>query len=212
MTPNITVYTQSCIKIDCGAGVIYFDPFHMKEAPHDADYILVTHDHFDHFSPEDIDKVANSGSILIVPEKMRKKSEAVIHLVKKIETVNAGQQRVIDGLELETIPAYNLLKPFHPKSAGWVGYILVTDGKRIYVAGDTDETKENKKVRCDIALVPIGGKYTMDARKAAELINTISPEVAIPTHYGSVVGSMDDAEVFSSYVKAPTEVVIKLQY
>lgn len=184
----------------------------MKESPHDADYILVTHDHFDHFSPEDIDKVSKSGTILIVPEKMLEKAGEVRHLVKQIETVNAGQKRVIEGLKIETVPAYNLLKPFHPKSAGWVGYILITDDKRIYVAGDTDATKENKQVKCDIALVPIGGTYTMDAKKAAELINTICPAVAIPTHYGSVVGSMDAADVFSSRVKAPTKVEIKLQY
>lgn len=212
MALTITVYTQSCIRISCDKGVVYFDPFHMKEAPHDADFILVTHDHFDHFSPEDIEKIAKSETILIVPENMLKKAGEVQHLVRKIEIVNAGQKRVIDGLELETIPAYNLLKPFHPKSAGWVGYILITGGKRIYVAGDTDATKENKQVKCDIALIPIGGKYTMDAKKAAELINTICPAVAIPTHYGSVVGSMNDAKVFADRVKAPTKVEIKLQY
>ena len=205
MALNITVYTQSCIRISCDEGVVYFDPFRMKESPHDADYILVTHDHFDHFSPEDIDKVSKSGTILIVPEKMLAKAGEVRHLVKQIETVNAGQKRVIEGLKIETVPA-------HPKSAGWVGYILITDDKRIYVAGDTDATKENKQVKCDIALVPIGGTYTMDAKKAAELINTICPAVAIPTHYGSVVGSMDAADVFSSHVKAPTKVEIKLQY
>ena len=126
MALTITVYTQSCIRISCDKGVVYFDPFHMKEAPHDADFILVTHDHFDHFSPEDIEKIAKSETILIVPENMLKKAGEVQHLVRKIEIVNAGQKRVIDGLELETIPAYNLLKPFHSKSAGWVGYILIT--------------------------------------------------------------------------------------
>lgn len=212
MHPDITVYTQSCIRIDCEAGVVYFDPFHMKEAPRDADFILVTHDHFDHFSPEDIDKVAKSATILIVPEKMQKKAEGVRHLVKDIQTVSPGQHRVIQGLEFLTVPSYNLLKPFHPKGAGWVGYILITDGKRIYVAGDTDVTKENKMVKCDIALIPIGGTYTMDAKKAAELINTIQPEIAIPTHYGSVVGNMEDAEVFAAHVKPPVQVVMKLQY
>lgn len=212
MALNITVYTQSCIRISCDEGVVYFDPFRMKESPHDADYILVTHDHFDHFSPEDIDKVSKSGTTLIVPEKMLAKAGEVRHLVKHIETVNAGRKGVVGGLCIETVPAYNLLKPFHPKSAGWVGYILITENKRIYVAGDTDATKENKQVKCDIALVPIGGTYTMDAKKAADLINTIHPAVAIPTHYGSVVGSMDAADVFSSHVKAPTKVEIKLQY
>jgi L-ascorbate metabolism protein UlaG (beta-lactamase superfamily) len=111
-----------------------------------------------------------------------------VNLVGRILTVKPGVYREVEDLEFETVPAYNLLKPFHPKGAEWVGYILRIDGKRIYIAGDTDETKEAKAVKCDIALVPIGGTYTMDAKKAAELVNTIRPEVAIPTHYGSIVG------------------------
>ena len=118
----------------------------------------------------------------------------------------------MDGLEFDAIPAYNSLKPFHPRSAGWVGYILHIDGKRIYIAGDTDATKEAKDVKCDIALVPIGGTYTMDAKKAAELINVIRPDVAIPTHYGSIVGSEEDAKVFAANVKDPIKVEIMKQY
>ena len=98
------------------------------------------------------------------------------------------------------------------KSAGWVGYILRIDGQRIYIAGDTDATKEAMDVKCDIALVPIGGTYTMDARKAAELVNTIRPEVAIPVHYGSIVGSPKDGEVFAQYVKDPIKVEFKIRF
>ncbi len=93
-----------------------------------------------------------------------------------------------------------------------VGYILSIDSKRIYIAGDTDMTKDNKNVKCDIALVPIGGTYTMNAKKAAELINSIRPDVAIPTHYGSIVGSFDDETVFAEHVKDPIKVEIKMQY
>ena len=212
MTENIEVFTQSSIRIRNRDKVIYLDPFKIRGEPKDADYILITHDHYDHFSPEDIKKVSNGDSVLIVPEKMADKAREVYGTVGKICTVNPGTCNNIDGLAFDTVPAYNTLKPFHPKSAGWVGYILSIDGKRIYVAGDTDMTKDNKNVKCDIALVPIGGTYTMDAKKAAELINSISPEVAIPTHYGSIVGSFDDEMVFAEHVKAPIKVEIKMQY
>ena len=132
-------------------------------------------------------------------------------MVSKIVTVKPGVYREIDGLELETVPAYNILKPFHPKNAEWVGYILWIEGKRIYIAGDTDATKEAKAVKCDIALVPVGGTYTMDAMKAAELVNILRPSVAIPVHYGSVVGSPKDGEVFAEYVKDPIKVELKIK-
>ena len=111
-----------------------------------------------------------------------------------------------------TVSNYNNLKPFHPKSAGWVGYILQIDGQRIYIAGDTDMNRDNQDVKCDVALVPIGGKFTMDAKKAAEFINTIQPSIAIPTHYGSIVGKKEDADVFAAGVKAPIRTEIKMLY
>jgi L-ascorbate metabolism protein UlaG (beta-lactamase superfamily) len=212
MTENIEVFTQSSIRIKDGSRTIYIDPFQMREEPKDADYILITHDHYDHFSPEDIAKVSCSNTVLIVPERMLETAKQVSDLVEKIVAVKPGVYCEVTGLELETIPAYNILKPFHPKNAGWVGYILRIDGKRIYIAGDTDDTKECKAVRCDIALVPIGGTYTMDAKKAAELINTIRPEVAIPTHYGSIVGKPGDGETFAKYVKPPIRVEFKISF
>ena len=132
-------------------------------------------------------------------------------MVSKIVTVKPGVYREIDGRELETVPAYNILKPFHPKNAEWVGYILWIEGKRIYIAGDTDATKEAKAVKCDIALVPVGGTYTMDAKKAAELVNILRPSVAIPVHYGSVVGSPKDGEILAEYVKDPIKVELKIK-
>lgn len=212
MVDNITVNTQSSIRIESRVGVIYADPLGINDDMHDADYILITHDHYDHFSPEDIEKVAKSDSILVVPEKMQNKAQEVARVVGRIETVKPGVYREMNGLEFETVPAYNILKAFHPKSAGWVGYILRIDGHMIYIAGDTDATKEAKEVKCDIALVPIGGTYTMDAKKAAELVNTLRPNVAIPTHYGSIVGKPSDGETFAQYVKDPIKVEFKIQF
>ncbi|WP_026524269.1 MBL fold metallo-hydrolase [Butyrivibrio sp. MB2005] len=212
MTENIQVFTQSSIRIQTRHGVIYVDPFQMKDEPHDADYIFITHDHSDHFSNDDIKKVRKNSTILIVPEKIGKLANVLVHDQDRLIVVKPGIYKEVDGLEFETIPAYNNIKPYHPKSAGFVGYVFRVDHKRIYVAGDTSLTKEAQKVRCDIALVPIGGTYTMDAKKAAELINILRPEVAIPTHYGSIVGKKSDAETFKSLVKPPIKVEIKMQY
>ena len=211
MTQNIEVFTQNSIRITDGKTVIYIDPFQMKEEPKNATYIFITHDHYDHYSPEDIKKVACEKTVLIIPEKIEKKVKEVEGLVKEIVTVKPGTFHELDNLEFETVPAYNILKPFHMKTAEYVGYILHVNGKRIYIAGDTDETQEVKDVKCDIALVPIGGTYTMDAKKAADLVNILRPEVAIPVHYGNVVGSMKDANVFAANVKSPINVEIRIK-
>ena len=212
MTENIEVFTQSSIKITDGENHIYIDPLGIKEEFCDADYILITHDHYDHFSPEDIKKVACENTVLIVPEKMKAKTLKEINFINKIEIISPNQNKKINNLYIETIPAYNIIKPFHLKIFGWVGYILEIGGKRIYIAGDTDKTKEAETVHCDIAMVPIGGTYTMNAKKAAELINIIQPEVAIPTHYGSIVGNKNDGELFKENVKAPVKVELKLRF
>ena len=212
MVDKIEVFIQNSIRIVSDFATVYIDPFQMKEELHDADYVLITHPHYDHFSPEDIRKVAKADSILVVPEKMLDKAQEVTGDVGKIETVKPGVYRELNGLEFETVPAYNLLKPFHPKSAEWVGYVLRIDGKRIYIAGDTDATKEAKAVKCEVALVPIGGTYTMDAKKAAELVNAIRPNVAIPVHYGSIVGKPADGDIFAQNVKDPIKVEFKIKF
>lgn len=211
MTEKIKVFIQNSIRVNTEKGNVYIDPFEMQEEPHDAAFILVTHDHFDHFSPESIEKVANKNTVLVVPENMLEKSKDAAKFVSEIVTVKPDEKRTINGLELETIPSYNINKKFHPKSAGWVGYIVITDGKRIYIAGDTDATPEALNVKCDVALIPIGGTYTMDSKEAAEFINTIKPAVAIPVHYGKVVGSMDDGKNFANLVKAPVKVQIAIK-
>lgn len=200
----IKVITHSCIRITEGGIVIYADPFRMPDDPRDGDIILITHDHFDHFSPEDIKKAAKSGAVIAAPEKMAKK--AADETGMSVTPVKPGGEYEISGLSVETVPAYNILKPFHPKSAGWVGYIVTVEGRRIYIAGDTDVTPESKKVKCDVAMLPVGGKYTMTAKEAAALTDIIKPAEAIPTHYGTVVWSADDGKLFASLVGSQTAV------
>ena len=210
MTDKIEVFCQNSIRIRDRIGNIYIDPFRMEEEPHDADIIFITHEHFDHYSPEDIGKAAGEHTTLVIPESMEGRIADVSGLMKKTVTVKPGEAYETDGLEFETVAAYNIDKSFHPKSAGWVGYILKIDGRRVYIAGDTDATEEAKAVQCDVALVPIGGTYTMNAEQAAELINILKPDTAIPVHYGSVVGSSKDADRFAGKVGQPVRVEIKL--
>lgn len=212
MLDNIEVFTHSSIRIKGDKGTIYVDPFHIREEFHDADFVFITHQHYDHFSVDDILKVVNSDTVLVVPERMLDDAREVERKVREIVTVKPGVYRELYGLELETVPAYNTVKPFHPKRAEWVGYIFRIDGKRIYIAGDTGATKEARQVKCDIALVPIGGTYTLDAKRAADLIGVIRPEYAIPTHYGTIVGKKSDAQTFAKLVGSPVKVVEKIQY
>ncbi|MCR4909304.1 MAG: MBL fold metallo-hydrolase [Lachnospiraceae bacterium] len=212
MADSIEVFTQSSIRIRNDIGTIYIDPFQMMEEPRDADFVFITHEHYDHYSPEDIKKVAGEETVFVIPESMKNKVGEISDLISRAEWVKPGEAYETEGLQYETVPAYNTIKPFHPKSAAWVGYVLKLNGKRIYIAGDTDATKEAEAVKCDIALVPIGGTYTMDAKKAAALINEISPETAIPTHYGSIVGKQEDEDTFAGNVKEPVKVECKIHF
>lgn len=206
---SIEVLTQSSIRIG-GDKVIYIDPLQIQKEDHDADMVLITHDHWDHFSPEDLQKVVNADTVLVVPELLEDRCRDLFK-DNRVVVVKPDQKLSECGTDIETIPAYNNHKPFHPKKKGWVGYILTIGDTRVYIAGDTDATPDNRKVKCDIALVPIGGTYTMTAKKAAELINRIRPAVAIPIHYGNIVGKPEDAEVFQKAVETDIRVEVRLK-
>ena len=195
MKDNIKVICHSCIKISTEK-TIYIDPFKIKEKLNDADIIFITHSHYDHFSEEDILKIKNENTIIVITNDLVEKSIQLGFKKENIIEVKPNQNYKIGELKFETIPAYNVNKNFHPKENNWVGYILELNKQRYYVAGDTDITEENKKVKCDVAFVPVGGTYTMTATEAAELVNLIKPKVAIPIHYGEIVGTEQDANKF----------------
>ena len=195
MLKNIEVLYHSSIRISKNK-VIYIDPFKIDKNYNDADIVFITHDHFDHYSEEDIDKVINENTTIIIPEELLTKLLRKGINKNAIITVEPNEKYMVQGIKFETIPAYNTNKTFHPKENGWVGYIITLDDIRYYIAGDTDITEENRKVKCDVAFVPVGGTYTMDFKEAAQLINIIKPKFAIPVHYGSVVGSKQDATDF----------------
>ena len=197
MLENVEVLYHSSIKIKSNK-IIYIDPFKIKENCNDADLIFITHEHYDHYSEEDIDKIKNKDTIIIVPEKLSNRLLEYGISQNNIVMVKPRQNYMVEGIKFETVAAYNLNKQFHPKENGWVGYIIELEGIKYYIAGDTDMTEENKKVKCDVALVPVGGTYTMNYKEAAELINTIKPKIAVPIHYGSIVGAEKDAMNFIS--------------
>ncbi len=195
MLENIEVLYHSSIRISKGK-IIYIDPFKIDKNYNDADIVFITHDHYDHYSEEDIDKVINENTTIIVPEELLTKTLRKGINKNAVLVVEPNRKYIVQGIEFETIPAYNTNKAFHPKEKGWVGYIITLDDVRYYIAGDTDITEENRKVKCEVAFVPVGGIYTMDFKEAAQLINEIQPKIAVPIHYGSVVGKVQDAVDF----------------
>lgn len=199
MLENVQVLCHSSILINKNKS-IYIDPFKIKGNYNNADIIFITHDHYDHYSEEDIDKVRKENTKMVVPARLREKVLNMGFIKENIVLVEQNNKYIVEEIKIQTVPAYNINKEFHPKQNNWVGYIIEIDGVSYYIAGDTDINEDNRKVKCDVALVPVGGTYTMTAKEAAELVNEIKPKIAIPTHYGEIVGSRQDAIDFQQMV------------
>lgn len=201
---NIFINARSSIKIE-GTKVVYFDPFKITEEAHDADVILVTHEHYDHFSPEDIKKVANENTVLVAPFSMEQMVLEIVGKevgeVKFVKAEDAGTDLMIEDILVRWVRAYNIEKPFHTKERDWVGYIVTLDGETYFVTGDTDANEDNSGVMCDVLFVPCGGKYTFDAKEAAEFTGKIKPRKVIPTHYTDMPGESEIGEIFKQAVQ-----------
>jgi len=180
--------------------IIYIDPWKLKDGE-PADIILITHDHYDHCCPEDVQKIQKSDTVIVTTP------DAATKLKGDVRTVKPGDRLTINGVDIEALPAYNLRKQFHPKENNWVGFIVTIGGTRIYHTGDTDFIPEMKDVKTDIALVPVGGTYTMDAEEAAKAVNTFMPKVAIPMHWGDIVGSEKDAQRFQELAQCEVRIL-----
>jgi L-ascorbate metabolism protein UlaG (beta-lactamase superfamily) len=173
-----------------GKRVVYIDPFQLK-FPDIGDLILITHDHHDHCSPDDVKWLRKGSTVIVCPPSCAGQFEG------DIRSVTPGDSLSIKGLDIDVVPAYTPDKVFHPRESGGVGYLLtLADGLRIYHAGDSGLIPEMRDIKADVALLPVGGKYTMDAAEAAHAANRIQPFLAIPMHWGSLVGSREDAEHF----------------
>lgn len=202
---DISINCHSSIKIKSDK-TIYFDPFKIVSENHDADIIFITHDHYDYFSIEDIKKIEKEDTVFVIPECMYNLLGG-----ENVVTVKPLEKVLVEDYEVYVVPSYNTNSNFHPKDKEYVGYVVTIEGKRVYVAGDCDLNDDNKKVKCDIALLPIGGKYTMDYRQAAELTNIINPEIVIPTHYGDIVGSFEDVDNFKELVNDNIIIDVKIE-
>jgi L-ascorbate metabolism protein UlaG (beta-lactamase superfamily) len=190
---TVKVWTEDCI--------VYVDPERVPESLHDATLVCVTHTHGDHYSPSDIAKVSNAETQFIAPPD-------VVQLYGSGQTIAPGQTIEFDFVKVMAVPAYNINKSNHPKSNNWVGYIIELGGKRIYVAGDTDLIEEMKSLGdIDVAFLPAGGTYTMDATEAAEATGYIKPDLAIPYHWGQSVGTLADAQRFVELAQCPAMVM-----
>lgn len=183
------------------AVTIYIDPWKLKKGPA-ADLILVTHGHHDHCSPQDIAKISKPGTVIVCP------ASCAGELKGDVRTIAPGQTLQVGQVTIEAVPAYNSGKPYHPKQAGNVGYIVEVGGRRIYHAGDTDLISEMDAIRCDVALLPIGGTYTMNAEEAAQAVQRIKPKTVVPMHWGDIVGSKGDVVRFQKLVPKDVEVVV----
>jgi len=185
-----------------GSKVIYIDPWELKNFETKADIILITHEHFDHCSLPDVEKLSKPETVIIATPDCAPKLAGV-----KIKSIKPGESVEVGKIKIKAIAAYNMKKDFHPKSNNWVGYIITLDGQRIYHAGDSDVTPEMAEAKADTVLMPVGGTYTMTAKEAAEVVNVIKPRLAIPMHWGKIVGNSKDAEDFKKLVQCDVEIL-----
>lgn len=204
----LTVNCQSSIKIT-GEKIIYFDPLKVEES-HDADLILITHTHWDHFSKEDILKIKKETTKIIAPKDSKEEILTLGFTESNIYIVEPDEEFSLHGILIKTVPAYNKSKTFHPKENKWLGYVVKIEDTIYYVMGDTDALEENKNITCDVLCIPIGGTYTMNAKEAAEFTNILNPKKVIPIHYGLVVGTEYDLDTFKQLLNKKIEVEEKI--
>ena len=210
MLEGFELLCHSSIKIN-GDRIIYIDPYKIEDVQNDADLIFITHTHYDHFSPEDITKIKKQNTVIIIPEDGYSQCLQMGFKDYQVNIVEPNKRYQVHGVNFETVPAYNIKKSFHPKENKWVGYILELRSASYYITGDTDMNEDNVKVECDVAFVPVGGTYTMDAIEAAKFINEIQPRIAVPIHYGTIVGTKADAEKFEGLLKNTIECKIMME-
>ena len=200
MSLEITWLGHASFRISDGEYVIYIDPWKLTDTEPAADAIFVSHEHYDHFSMEDIKKISKDSTRIFAPS-------ALADQIPGATGVAPGQTAQIDKTRLEFTASYNVNKYFHPKEDLWVGVVVEILGKRVYYAGDTDLIPEMSELRdIDLALLPVGGTYTLDAIEAAQACKIIKPKLAMPYHFGDIVGAVNDAELFAQ--NAPCKVAV----
>ena len=194
---KIEVLQHASIKLS-DEKIIYIDPYDIKDEYKDADYIFITHNHYDHYDQESIDNISKEDTKIVLPKCLEQKKHDLV--------VEPNKSYKIDNISFETIPSYNINKEFHPKDREYVGYNILLNDCYYYIMGDTDRTPEAEKVKTDICFVPIGGNFTMDLDEAVDYINYLKPNKAIPVHYGKIVGDISLGEEFKKRINNEIEV------
>lgn len=198
---NISWLGHDGFMIKAGDKVVIIDPYQVTSAD-PADILLISHAHYDHCSPEDIEKLQTASTVIVTePESARQ-------LTGDIRIMKPGDAIDVAGIKIEAVPAYNTNKKFHPRKKNWLGFIVTIAGCRIYHAGDTDMIDEMADLDVDVALLPVSGTYVMTAQEAVEAAKRIKPKVAIPMHYDSLVGSEADAQIFAKGLQGTCEAKI----
>lgn len=202
---NLHWLGHDCFRLDSSVGPIYFDPFQLAGGPV-ARLILCSHEHFDHCVAEDIAKIRDAKTVIVTEANCAAKLGP-----QGVRVIKPGQSLDLAGVKVTGVPAYNTNKQFHPQANNWVGFLVEVDGVRIYHAGDTDFIPEMKALRVDIALLPVSGTYVMTAEEAVEAALAIRPGLAIPMHYGAIVGEEPDAQRFAQALagKLPVKILPK---
>jgi len=201
---GFTWYRQSAFRWK-GEKIVYIDPWGLGGDLPQADLILITHAHFDHFQPDEIKKIQGAKTTIVAPADIAKQ------LSGNVKSIRPGDSLEASGVRLQAVPAYNVLEgrtENHPKRNNWVGYLLPLGGTTYYHAGDTDDLPELRSIRTDVAFVPIGGgTYTMDVGEAAGFVKAMKPKMAVPIHFGFVVGTAGDGERFKQAAR-PVDVTV----
>jgi L-ascorbate metabolism protein UlaG (beta-lactamase superfamily) len=191
MSVEITWIGHASFRIAGTESVVYIDPWKVPNDPHDADVVIISHVHHDHLSPGDVRKVSKADTAIVAP------GDAISQL-HAANAVTPGDRMTLRDVTVEAVAAYNIGKAFHPRSNNWIGVVITIDGKRIYYAGDTDLIPEMSDLKdVDLALLPVGGTYTLNAVEAARACKAIGCKAAVPYHWGDIVGSANDAQKFA---------------
>lgn len=192
---------HDAFRLQAGGKTLYFDPFQLAGQPVPADIICISHEHYDHCSPEDVAKIAGPQTVIMTEPQAAKK------LSGQVRAMKPGERATVGEITVEAVASYNTNKKFHPQGNHWLGFVVTVGGVRVYHAGDTDFIPEMGQIKADIALLPVSGTYVMTAEEAAQAALAIRPQVAIPMHYGAgVVGTAEDAARFAKLLAGKVRV------
>ena len=203
MAITLTWHNHATVLIE-GSHTIVIDPWKIPPGSPQADVVVVSHSHYDHLSLDDVKRLAGETTAIVATPDCHAKLQSF----SSLHALAAGKIVEVNGVSIEGVPAYNPDKAFHPKANAWCGVVIAMDGKRLYSAGDTDFVPEMKDLAdVDVAFMPVGGTYTMDWKAAADAVNAFRPKLAVPVHWGDIVGSRRDADRFAERAECDVRVL-----